>query len=147
MLFTQVPDLDSIDFKAFNIVQRINHLIEERKKAIDVRRQEYEEWLEKLKALPKEQQDIFHKDKYLPGFPVQPRNIESYSGVLMGEDVPVYLAGALISYCRQYGISIFFDFLHYENVKVKEIPTDVDGISEVITEPRRGDRHSIVKIY
>ena len=69
LLFTQVPDLDSIDFKAFNIVQRINHLIEERKKAIDVRRQEYEEWLEKLKALPKEQQDIFHKDKYLPGFP------------------------------------------------------------------------------
>lgn len=141
-----VPTEELIDFNALNIVQRVLAIFKDRKKEIEEQNARIEEWKKKFDELSEEDKDKFSKDGYLIGFQQPPFPLEDFTGVLIGEDVPNYLAGSIITHCMQNRIRIYFNYLKDDYSKVEQVPTDIEGISENVNLPS-GNKTHIIFLY
>lgn len=141
--FITVPDRNQIDFNAFNIVQEAARCIKSRAEESKKRSKEMDEWKEKFLLLSEEKQQEYEKNGYLEDFPVPPKPIELYDGVLIGEDVPNWLSGSIVEYCFIEQIPVYFNFHKPIYGEIGKKDTNVPGVSEIITGPTGHSEHHL----
>lgn len=141
--FISPPNYISIDHAAYDIAEYVDMIFKRKEKEKEEYQKSLAEWKEQFDALPEEKRKKFEEENYLEGFPQRPVPPEYYDGVLIGEDVPVFLVGLLLGYLARYHIPVHFDFLKEEYVEAGAVPTDIPGVYENKRKPSGNKTHMI----
>ena len=138
-----VPTDDQMDLSAFDIVNGILKIANRQNEKYRLYQESLNKWVEKTKDM--EDKEILEKIKEDESFR-KPAEVNEFTGVIIGADMPLFTMPHLKSYLYRNGIDTYYLHEPYVMVDVGLEPSAVEGVNNVLSEPVKSGTLTLVKV-